>query len=284
MVRHACFMYAVLCLVLNLRLVTTSFSSLATKLTYHLLHLDEVGITKPLTGGSDIYPSCVGYKKTMRKQVKLQKQKIGGDVESNDGGATTICSNKTIDGWRVLRFYKRVGQGKDCYARVQNAVFNWDFEAHYVGIVSAKTQKEGDLDISLNNKEDNTADCTAPRRSLLATFTEICLPKPLKSFFVVNPVHVVYEVKDERHPKFVYSSTAYATMSGHLLSGEERVTVVWRNRDGGEVDVEIVSFSRSAPSLVGKIIWPLIGRMQTRFFLSELDHLDNVAKDKRIKQ
>ena len=67
-------------------------------------------------------------------------------------------------------------------------------------------------------------------------------------------------------------------MTGHLLSGEERVTVVWRKGAGGRVDIEIVSFSRSSPSLVGKIIWPLIGRMQTQFFVSELDHLDNVAK------
>lgn len=249
-----------------------------------LLHLDEVGITKPIIDGSDIFPSCIGYTKTMRKQEKLQKQKIVGDDESNDDDATIICSNNTIDGWRVLRFYKQVGHGKSCYKRVQNAVFNWDFEAHYknksMGIMSAKSF--GCLIyIGLNNK-DNTVVCTAPRRSLLATFTEICLPKPFKSFFVVNPVHVVYEVKDDtRHiPKSVYSSTAYATMAGHLLSGEERVTVVWRKGAGGRVDVEIVSFSRSSPSLVGKIIWPLIGRMQTQFFVSELDHLDNVAKDK----
>ncbi|KAL7533823.1 hypothetical protein ACHAXR_005462 [Thalassiosira sp. AJA248-18] len=137
-----------------------------------------------------------------------------------------------------------------------------------MGILSStqKTQLP-DLDFKLNN----VSSFTNPRRSLLATFTEICLPSPLKSIFVVNPVHVAYEVKDGR-----YSSTAYATLSGHLLAGEERVTV--RKGMGGEVEVEIVSFSRSSSSIGGKIIWPLIGRMQKQFFLSEMDHLYEVGQ------
>ena len=190
--------------------------------------------------------------------------------EKNNDDATKICSNTTVDGWRVLRFYKRVGYGKQCYNRVQDAVFNWDFTSRVgkksMGIISAAT------------------DCKRPtnktRKGLLATFTEIYIPKPLKSLFVINPVHVVYNVKNHQKSttkgKCVSSSTAYATLSGHLLSGEERVSVIW-NRSNDEVYVEILSFSRGAPSAMGRLIWPLIGGMQSSFFLSEMDHLDKVA-------
>ena len=105
-------------------------------------------------------------------------------------------------------------------------------------------------------------------------------PKPLKLLFVINPVHMVYEVKDDSRqiPNCLFSSTAYATLTGHLLAGEERVIVVI---DAGDVvAIEILSFSQPALSIKGKCIWPLIGRMQQQFFLSELQHLDRIAKNK----
>ena len=112
----------------------------------------------------------------------------------------------------------------------------------------------------------------------MATFSQIGFPKPMKSMFIVNPVHVIYEIKDaHRSRKCIYSSAAYATLSGHLLAGEERVTVQKGERD--EVEIEILSFSRSTSSILGKCIWPLIGQMQQHFFLSELYHLDKVAKE-----
>ena len=191
--------------------------------------------------------------------------------EKNNDDTKTICSSTTVDGWRVLRFYKRVGYGKQCYNRVQEAVFNWDFTSHVdkksMGIISAATECKRST-----NKT---------RKNLFATFTEIYLPS--KSLFVVNPVHVVYNVKDHQKSttkgKCIYSSSAYATLSGHLLSGEERVSVIW-NRSNDEVHVEILSFSRASPSTVGRLIWPLIGGMQKNFFLEELDHLDKVASGK----
>lgn len=222
------------------------------------INLDEVGITKPLTtvDNNNIFPSCSGNSKIM----------TGKEIHKG-GESTTIYSSKTRDGWRVLRFYKRVGYGKNCYRKVKDSALNWDFIAYRgkksMGIISSAVEKNSWL----------------ARRSLLGTFTEIYLPKPFKSLFVVNPVHVVYEVNDDKRriPNCIFSSTAYATMSGHLLAGEERVTVVWR-KETGEVDVEIASFSRSAPSFAGACVWPLIGRMQKQFFLAELNHLAKVAK------
>ena len=81
----------------------------------------------------------------------------------------------------------------------------------------------------------------------------------------------------------LYTSTAFATCRGHWLAGEERVTVALRDDDcnqperGAPVDVEILSLSRPAPSLVGKIAWPLIGRMQNTFFVQQLNALEKVA-------
>ena len=218
-----------------------------------------MGITQPaIATGDDMFPSCIGYSK-MKDKALRRKQ-----VKNSDKDSITICTGKTCDGWRVLQFHERVGSGKSCYKRVKNAILDWDFVAYKgkksMGIVSAAMEQKANI----------------PRRNLLATFTELYLPKPLKSLFVVNPVHVVYEVKDNKHKnKCKCSSTAYATMTGHLLSGEERVTVRIGKED--EVDVEILSFSRSAPSFGGKVIWPLIGGMQREFFLAELNHLANVA-------
>ena len=76
-----------------------------------------------------------------------------------------------------------------------------------------------------------------------------------------------------------YTSTAYATMKGHLLRGEERVTVAIRDNENQAVDIEIVSISKPGPSLKSKVIWqlPTVGRMQRDFFQTQLDTLEEVA-------
>jgi uncharacterized protein (UPF0548 family) len=141
---------------------------------------------------------------------------------------------------------------------------------------------------------------------------KVSLPIPFvpRAFYAVNPVAVVYDIVDERVPTDgsggMYTSSAYATLKGHLLSGEERVTVIMRGDDrvdigsilpatagkvheilshdhasrsnGGWVDVEIVSYSKAAPSLLGRIVWPFVGTKQDSFFTSELDALEQVAR------
>jgi uncharacterized protein (UPF0548 family) len=106
----------------------------------------------------------------------------------------------------------------------------------------------------------------------------------------------------------LYTSSAYSTLKGHLLSGEERVTVIMRgdhdtvdigsilpatagrtngilmhndeslSNGGGWVDVEIVSYSKAAPSLLGRMVWPFVGKKQDSFFTSEMDALEYVAR------
>jgi len=227
---------------------------------------DDVGITKPIAS-TNPFPSCMGYPKKEKRYLRFLNQLEKATI-NND---TTLCSSANFNGWRILRFQARVGYGKSCYKRLQNAVFNWDFEA-----------QEGKKSMGIVSSAAALKSSTHQRRNLLATFTEISLPSPLKSIFVVSPVHVVQEeVKDARSvPKCLFSSTSYATLSGHLLAGEERVAAVWRKGMGNEVEIEIVSFSRAAPSIGGRLIWPLIGRMQKQFFLAEVDHLVKVGHAK----
>lgn len=96
-----------------------------------------------------------------------------------------------------------------------------------------------------------------------------------------------------RGPKTTFTSTAYATMKGHLLCGEERVTVLLRDDTNQSVDVEILSISQpgrrqktknkkkttsSSSFITKRIIWPfVVGRMQKSFFQQQLDYLEQVA-------
>ena len=106
----------------------------------------------------------------------------------------------------------------------------------------------------------------------------------LPTFYAVNPVASVYDISDKRCSNGeVFTCTAYATVGNHLLSGEERVTVAMRNSSSAieqlcPVHVEILSYSRPAPSFMGKIVWPLIGRNQKEFFSAEMDHLSCAGK------
>lgn len=121
-----------------------------------------------------------------------------------------------------------MGNGKKCYKSLQQAIFHWNFEARInnrsMGIIAPDRRSQAGY-----------------TRSLLATFTELRL-RPFKSVFVVNPVHVVHEARDVKQNanSCLVSSTSYATLKGHLLAGEERVSAIWRS-DGNEVDVEIIS-------------------------------------------
>jgi hypothetical protein len=94
---------------------------------------------------------------------------------------------------------------------------------------------------------------------------------------VMSPVGVVYDLVDQRGSDgtTTYTSTAYATLRGHWLAGEERVTVALR--DGGSVDVEILSYSRPSRSLPGRLAWPFVGGLQRRFFEQQLRALERVA-------
>ena len=235
---------------------------------------NNVGITHPIRSSHDItFPLCSGYVSDNDDNLRIFLDRLGRSSRNTSNNIVCKCINN-YKGWRILQFHKRVGSGKECYRQLQNAIYNWNFE-------SCKEEGRKSVGILSPNKSVRLAaspfiSTIIPRRGLLATFSKI----PFIGSYVVNPIHVIYDITDDSKliPNCLVSSSSYATLHGHLLAGEERVSVILR--DNNDVDVEIVSFSRSAPSH-GRIVWPFIGSMQTQFFLKEMEHLMRVAKCKK---
>ena len=96
--------------------------------------------------------------------------------------------------------------------------------------------------------------------------------------WVVNPVRESYAVDvnskaPDNDPAWKrlpsgrrYACAAYTTLGRHLLAGEERLSVV---DCGDSIVVDILSVSRGRG--FGRLIYPLIGPMQRRFFRAQLD-------------
>lgn len=240
---------------------------------------NSVGVTCPTISkkhnhNHDVFPLCQGYPMDNEDELNIFQDQLANSSR-NATDKNILCSSINYRGWRILRFYKRVGSGKECYKRVQNEIYNWNFVScngkKEMGILAPNTMK------SVHLVDFKQSQCTSfPRRGLLGTFSETSFIN--NSIFVTNPIHVIYDIKDSRKivPNCIVSASSYSTLEGHLLTGEERVSVCWRENDS--VDVEIVSFSRSAPSISGQIVWPFIGSMQKQFFLREMEHLLSVAK------
>ena len=237
---------------------------------------NSVGITHPIRSSHDIsFPLCSGYASDKEDNLcSIFLDRLGRSSRNTSNNIVCNCINN-YKGWRILQFHKRVGSGKECYRQLQNAIYNWTFE-------SCKEEGRKSVGILAPNKSVRLAaspftSTIIPRRGMLATFSKI----PVINSFVVNPIHVIYDITDDCKviPNCLVSSSSYATIHGHLLAGEERVSVILR--DNNDVDVEIVSFSRSASSLNGRIVWPFISSMQTQFFLKEMEHLMRVATCKK---
>ena len=196
--------------------------------------------------------------------------------------------------WRVKTYRQKVGTGVDCYNRVRDAALDWEFRVgDTMGILPVTTQPDrrpttenyinrGRYSVTPSTEEEDgdmneypMYQCLGAARRYVSFTSRRFLPF-LPKIYSVNPVMSVFDVVDQRALATTFTSTAYATMRGHLLRGEERVTVALR--DGNEdVEVEIVSVSRAAPSIGGRTIWPFIGKMQAAFFEVQMEHLSRIG-------
>lgn len=200
--------------------------------------------------------------------------------------------------WRIITHRRRVGRGWECYDKVRNAALDWEFKANEdMGLLLVPTpptttdtnQRQQSIirgRYTINPENDHRAiaetnnnlplhQCLGAARRFVSYSAQRVVPF-LPKIYSINPVMIVYDVVDQRGPATMYTSTAYATMKGHLLRGEERVTVALR--DGTEdVEVEILSISRPGPSAMARVVWPFIGKMQHNFFLSQLNSLSSVG-------
>jgi uncharacterized protein (UPF0548 family) len=203
------------------------------------------------------------------------------------------------DDWRVLVYRKRVGRGKECYQQVRDAALDWEFQSAdgSMGMmevpVSSPQQRLkqprtipassrysvqpiiDDSDLGSYSSSSSLYRSLGSRRLVsfssksLTGFLPPCLQRRI---YAINPVMVVYDVVDQHAQQTLFTSTAYSTLKGHFIRGEERVTVALR--DGSQdVEVEILSISRAGPSLFGKMLWPFLGTMQNKFFQRQLEHL-----------
>ena len=211
-------------------------------------------------------------------------------------------ANAKTKGWRILRYRSFVGHGEECYKRVSQAVLDWEFATDQqvdqiqrtedrgekaMGIIRARERACG-LDTKTTVRVQSIPLGLGGRR--MVTYTECQygidirrgLRVGLPTFYAVNPVASVYDIVDESCSNGdMFTSTSYATVGDHLLAGEERVTVILRQPEGekeAKVHVEILSRSRPAPSLAGRLVWPFIGKMQSGFFKAELDHFIEVGR------
>jgi uncharacterized protein (UPF0548 family) len=215
--------------------------------------------------------------------------------------------------WRVLRYRKTVGAGLDCYHACRDAALRWEFDGGSEGMVLVVTEpsssrRDDDAAVYYRSPTQPASPSDVRRRGLsgmnddsvlacsslqqqqqsvqqiwwgpgrrLVTYTCTGL-RWFPKLYTINPVTVIYDLVDQRGPGTTYTATAYATGQGHLLRGEERVTVCYRDTNEA-VDVEILSYSKASDSLTGRLVWPLIGGMQRAFFQHQMKAFERVAAD-----
>jgi uncharacterized protein (UPF0548 family) len=198
--------------------------------------------------------------------------------------------------WRRICFRRKVGVGRDCYQACRDAALTWEFGAGHKGIVAATPYHEAHPSpspLARRSSADQIMTIPTPPQTVqqiwwgpgrkLVTYTALGLP-PWLSLYAVSPVTVVYDVIDQRGLGTTYTSTAFATGPGHWLRGEERVTVCHRDVDD-TVDIEILSYSQAASDTwMGRVAWPVLGRMQRSFFQQQLRALQRVGRDASPEQ
>jgi uncharacterized protein (UPF0548 family) len=163
---------------------------------------------------------------------------------------------------------------------MQRIISNGDFDA-----AAAAVLDWGSREASFKAKCFVARDASSHQ---MATCAQTYLPQ----VWCVNPVFQTYSVAQRLTRRHVLrndwaalphgatriAAVAYTTQQGHLLAGEERLSVA-QGPDGALV-VQVLSVSRGA-GLRGKIVYPFIGPMQQSFFREQLDVVSEAARPKR---
>jgi uncharacterized protein (UPF0548 family) len=261
---------------------------------------DHVGMTNPFlhySGQSEESLFLAAETDEMKLAIPATRKEKEVPSASNAWWPSNSFLPSRQEKWRILTYRQRVGKGRKCYERVRDAALDWEFQTSdgvmgMLEIPSASSLAKMNTIANSPNaiqresysvRRDPNDDMEEPmafyrcigsfRR--MVTFSSSKLPFR-KRVYAVNPVMVIYDLVDQRSAGTTFTSTAYATMKGHLIRGEERVTVALRDR-GEDVDVEIVSISKPGNSLKGKFVWPFVTNMQQTFFKQQMKALQKVA-------
>lgn len=181
--------------------------------------------------------------------------------------------------WRILKYRQTVGHGWDCYVQVRDAALQWDFATPHQGICTLlppldhnRNQHAQHAEIYHPLPAQSVHQISHGLGRRLMTYSRAPF---FKFLFTLNPVQVIYDIVDQMEYPVIYTSTAYATSQSHLLQGEERVTVAFRERTG-VVQVEVVSCSRPN-GWKGRLVWPFLTQTQDRFFQQQMESLRRSA-------
>jgi len=142
-------------------------------------------------------------------------------------------------GLRLIRRSVRLGHGDRCWSRARALLLDWQ----------------------MHTGSSWSAIHVHPSGGLV---TLAALPHArLPLLWVTNPCRVVRQrTADQRR----VVSVGYATLEGHLIAGEERMSVT---RDSsGDVNFEVVSYSRGC-GLLGSLLFFGLEQTQRRFFAEQ---------------
>jgi uncharacterized protein (UPF0548 family) len=124
----------------------------------------------------------------------------------------------------------------------------------------------------------NVVELSGTTKSDKAVGTVLCtLIKCFNSVWTLNPVrvcHISRSSKTQSRVKQV-DQIAYSTITGHLISGEERFRVTLENNN--DVVFEIFSFTKGA-GILGTLSMPLIRPIQSTFFRDVTLTMKNLMK------
>ena len=199
---------------------------------------------------------------------------------------------KGSDEWRTIRIRKTIGYGQECYEAVRDAILSWE------KTLPANNQNKpfwASIRLLHYTPEETRRKHSKCHDASSSSFFEIggsckklvTISRSPLGLWTYNPCQVIYDVVDERHVHptttgasrgLTYTSTAYATLQGHLLSGEERISVGLHDFPSSKVEVEVLSYSRPTKGPLGKLVFPFIKPMQQRFFQDQVNNLSQIAQ------
>ena len=153
---------------------------------------------------------------------------------------------------RRLEYVATLGHGRPCYRRARRQLLEW------------RMHEGGDSSVHTRGRIDDPLATLAP------------MPHPKRAWcWVLNPCRVTVRECGRQA-----SAVGYATLNGHLIAGEERMSVVLDPRSG-EVSFRVVSLSRGAGAH-GRLLFPWLGGSQRRFFREQVDCMVRSAAQRAI--
>jgi len=244
----------------------------------------------------------ITYPQPARVVITSSRDKIISSPSSNENDEILSYKETNKHKYRIIKYKKTIGKGEETYNKLKHSILQWSptTSKDWSGIQILKPNKHIlQEDISTNYEPlTNIVQIWQSNRRRLVTYSKI-----FGKLWCFNPCCVIYDVLDQEGEDCIFTSTAYATLKGHFLCGEERLTVGMKRKsepsysnslpiieasninqissqdDEGDVFVEILSCSTPSKGIFGNVVFHLVKNMQLRFFRDQLETLERIAND-----